>query len=109
MGYERKRGKLAAFNRCLRKVTCDDFSEVVGDLTLLPRIQYVITLDSDTHLPHDAARHLAGAMAHPLNRPVYHAESGVMVEGYSILQPRVGVTLPSAHRFGGSSREPAGD
>ncbi len=37
-------------------------------------------------------------MAHPLNRPIYNAEKGLIVEGYSILQPRVAVSLPSAGR-----------
>ncbi len=32
-------------------------------------MRYVITLDTDTELPHDAARELVGTMAHPLNRP----------------------------------------
>ncbi len=41
---------------------------------------------------------LVGTMAHPLNRPVFDAEQGRVVEGYTILQPRVGVSLPSAQR-----------
>ena len=35
-------------------------------------------------------------MAHPLNRPQFDAARGVVAEGYSILQPRVGMSLPSA-------------
>jgi cyclic beta-1,2-glucan synthetase len=34
-------------------------------------VKYVITLDSDTQLPRDAARQLVGTMAHPLNRPCH--------------------------------------
>src|SRR5205807_10411369 len=41
---------------------------------------------------------MAGAMAHTLNRPVFDADRGRVVEGYGILQPRVGVSLPSAQR-----------
>ena len=37
-------------------------------------------------------------MAHPLNRPVFESKRCRVVEGYSILQPRVGVSLPSAGR-----------
>src|ERR1051326_4396804 len=37
-------------------------------------------------------------MAHPLNQPQFDAVRGVVTEGYSILQPRVGVSLPSAGR-----------
>jgi len=59
MGYERKRGKLAALNRCLRGGNTDAFSRIAGDLSRLPHIKYVITLDTDTQLPRDAARQLA--------------------------------------------------
>jgi cellobiose phosphorylase len=64
----------------------------------LPAIKYVITLDTDTQLPREAARRLVGTMAHPLNRPVFDATRGIVAEGYSILQPRVGVSLPCARR-----------
>ncbi len=60
-------------------------------------VRYVITLDADTMLPRDAARKLVGTMSHPLNRPVYDPERKRVVSGYAILQPRVGVTLPSAN------------
>jgi cellobiose phosphorylase len=98
MGYERKRGKLMEFNALLRGGARDCFSEIVGATALLPEIKYVITLDTDTQLPREAARQLVGTMAHPLNRPVFDAARGIVNEGYSILQPRVGVSLPSARR-----------
>jgi cyclic beta-1,2-glucan synthetase len=98
MGYERKRGKLVQFNSLLRGGSTDCFSEIVGVSAILPLIKYVITLDTDTQLPRDAARQLVGTMAHPLNRPQFDAVRGVVAEGYSILQPRVGVSLPSARR-----------
>ncbi|HEY3932464.1 MAG TPA: glucoamylase family protein, partial [Verrucomicrobiae bacterium] len=98
MGYERKRGKLADLNHCLRGGGVEYFSKIVGDLAALPHIKYVITLDTDTQLPRDAARQLAATMAHPLNRPIYDTEKGLIVEGYTILQPRVAVSLPSAGR-----------
>ena len=98
MGYERKRGKLAEFNALLRGGARASFSEIVGDTSILPAIKYVITLDTDTQLPREAARQLVGAMAHPLNHPVFDDVRGVVAEGYSILQPRVGVSLPSARR-----------
>ena len=94
MGYERKRGKLMEFNALLRGGSRDCFSEIVGETSILPAIKYVITLDTDTQLPRDAARQLAGTMAHPLNRPVFDAGRGIVGEGYSILQPRIGVSLP---------------
>ena len=97
MGWERKRGKLAEFNALVRGDARDGFSVTAGKTSALIGVKYVITLDSDTVLPPDAAPSLIGAMAHPLNRAVFDPARGV-VRGYGILQPRVGVSLPSAHR-----------
>jgi len=100
MGYERKRGKLEQFNALLRGDEgggeASAFSEIVGDVSILSSIKYVITLDTDTQLPRDAARSLVGNMAHPLNRPVYDDKKGRIVEGYAILQPRASISLTSA-------------
>ncbi len=93
MGYERKRGKLAALNAVLRGRGREAFSEIVGDLAQLPHLRFVITLDTDTQLPRDVAHELVGIMAHPLNRPVFDETTRVVREGYAILQPRVGVCL----------------
>jgi cyclic beta-1,2-glucan synthetase len=98
MGWERKRGKLAEFNRFLRGGSGSAFSVVEGNVAPLRGVRYVITLDADTVLPPDAAPDLVGALAHPLNRAVFDAAQGRVVRGYGILQPRVGVTLPSANR-----------
>lgn len=98
MGWERKRGKLSQFNKYLRGGARDAFLTVVGDPTFLGDVRYVITLDSDTVLPRGAASALVGAMAHPLNRAVYDPDTGRVVQGYGILQPRVAVSLPSANR-----------
>ena len=70
----------------------------MGDLTILPEIKYVITLDTDTQLPRESARQLIGTMAHPLNRPQFDPARGIVTEGYSLLQPRVDVSLPTADR-----------
>jgi cyclic beta-1,2-glucan synthetase len=98
MGWERKRGKLAEFNRFLAQGERTGFSTVVGEVELLRGSRYVITLDSDTVLPPDAARLLIGALAHPLNHAVLDPSRGRVTRGYGILQPRVDVSLPSAHR-----------
>ncbi|WP_409522998.1 GH36-type glycosyl hydrolase domain-containing protein [Nitrincola sp. MINF-07-Sa-05] len=98
MGYERKRGKLEQFNARLRGEELTAFSEIVGDQTILTSIQYVITLDTDTQLPRDAARTLIGNLAHPLNRPVYDTDKGRIVEGHAILQPRASISLISANQ-----------
>ncbi len=98
MGWERKRGKLAEFNRFLRGGSREAFSTIVGNTTSLRDVRYVITLDADTVLPPETAPLLVGALAHPLNRAVYDADRGRVMHGYGILQPRVGVSLPSANR-----------
>jgi len=97
MGWERKRGKLIDFNNLL----CGEensFAVKVGDMSVLKRIKYVITLDTDTQLPRDSARKLIAAIAHPLNRPVIDPVTRLVREGYGILQPRVGISVQSAGR-----------
>ena len=98
MGWERKRGKLAQFNQFVRGGARSAFSTIEGDVSVLAGVKYVITLDSDTLLPRDTAQLLVGTMAHPLNRPVYDRRYGLVLQGYGILQPRVGVSLTSSHR-----------
>jgi cyclic beta-1,2-glucan synthetase len=96
MGWERKRGKLEEFNRLLRGATDTSFHLHEGDPDILPGVRYVITLDSDTRLPRNAARALIGIIAHPLNRPHFDPQLRRVTEGFGILQPRVSVTLASA-------------
>ncbi|MCX6123990.1 MAG: cyclic beta 1-2 glucan synthetase, partial [Proteobacteria bacterium] len=104
MGSERKRGKLSALNRLLRNKAISaagrslDFSLIVGNLDHLTDVKYVITLDTDTKLPRDAATKLIAAMAHPLNRACYDHDLGRVSKGYGILQPRVAVSLPGSRR-----------
>ncbi|WP_010583409.1 GH36-type glycosyl hydrolase domain-containing protein [Schlesneria paludicola] len=102
MGWERKRGKLMEFNRLLRGHDGTSFVVQEGDLKrLLPesgrgRTRYVITLDADTTLPHDAARRMIETLAHPLNVAVFNSETHRVTSGYVVLQPRVTVNLASA-------------
>ena len=114
MGWERKRGKLMEFGRLLQGYTDTSYDVQVGNQSQLARMRdaestpFIITLDSDTQLPHEAARKLIGTLAHPLNRPQFnrqaeqpqHAESdwGTVKSGYTILQPRVSVQLESASK-----------
>jgi cellobiose phosphorylase len=100
MGYERKRGKLGDLNAVLRgdPDAVARFSCIVGDTAALASVKYVITLDTDTELPRDAARQLVGAMAHPLNRAHYDAKRQRVTSGYGILQPRVVASLPGSNR-----------
>jgi cyclic beta-1,2-glucan synthetase len=96
MGYERKRGKLADLNAFLRGGAAEAFSLIVGNTDGLTNVRYVITLDTDTELPREAARKFVATMAHPLNRARYDEKHQRVCEGYGILQPRVAVSLPGA-------------
>ncbi len=104
MGWERKRGKLMEFNQLLRGRTDTSYVVQEGDMPQLvgrdghASIQFVITLDADTQLPHGVARKLIGALAHPLNRPCYDASRHLVTSGYGVLQPRVSVHLGSANK-----------
>ncbi len=95
MGWERKRGKLLDFNRLI-KGKYDSFPVKVGDLSLLPTVRFVVTLDTDTELPRGTAHRLVGAMAHPLNQAIVDPYENIVVAGYGILQPRVGISVQSA-------------
>src|SRR6266481_239564 len=94
MGWERKRGKLLDFNKLLRG-KYDSFPVKVGDLSILTEVRFVITLDADTELPRGTAHRMIGALAHPLNQAVIDPEKNIVVSGYGILQPRVGVSVQS--------------
>ena len=97
MGWERKRGKLLDLNQLLRQ-QYDSFPVKVGDLSILPDVRFVITLDSDTELPRGSAHRLVGALAHPLNQAIIDPLKNIVVAGYGILQPRVGVSVRSTTR-----------
>ncbi|MDZ7625925.1 MAG: hypothetical protein U5J96_15955 [Ignavibacteriaceae bacterium] len=98
MGYERKRGKLEELNSLLRGGSKNRFSLIIGKTEVLPLVKYVITLDADTQLPRDSARQLIGTMAHPLNHAHYDEKKHYVTKGYTILQPRVAISLPGTNR-----------
>jgi cyclic beta-1,2-glucan synthetase len=97
MGWERKRGKLLDLNQLMRN-QYDSFPVKVGDLSILPTVRFVITLDSDTELPRGSAHRMVGALAHPLNQAIIDPLKNIVVAGYGILQPRVGVSVQSSTR-----------
>jgi cyclic beta-1,2-glucan synthetase len=98
MGHERKRGKLGDLNALLRGRGAQRFVTVVGAIDVLLGVRFVITLDTDTNLPRDAARAMIGTMAHPLNRACYDEAKRRVTEGYGILQPRMAAGLLGANR-----------
>src|SRR5690606_12038488 len=98
MGYERKRGKLADLNALLRGYGRQHFSLIVGEITALSPVKYVITLDTDTQLPRDSALQFAGVMAHPLNQPRIDEKQRRVTCGYGILQPRMAASRSGVNR-----------
>ena len=102
MGWERKRGKLEEFNTLL----CDlksktSYCIISGDFQQSinrAKVQYIITLDSDTKLPPESAKNLIRTISHPLNRAIYDPKKKRITSGYSIIQPRISMTPESARR-----------
>ena len=95
LGWERKRGLLTQFNEYILKHEKNKFKINTIDQEKLPKIKYVITLDSDTELVLNTAFELVGAMAHILNKP--EIKNGIVVKGHALMQPRVGVNLDVSH------------
>ncbi|RJP47823.1 MAG: cellobiose phosphorylase, partial [Anaerolineaceae bacterium] len=106
MGWERKRGKLADFNRLLldlgdpASVALREtaYTTQIGELGILTDIKYVITLDADTSLPQGSANRLIATLAHPLNRAEFSPDGQSVIAGYTVLQPRVAIKPTSANR-----------
>ena len=96
MGWERKRGKILEFNGLLRGAADTSYLPHRADAKALNEIVNVITLDSDTQLPRNCARRLVATINHPLNRPRFSRDLDRVVDGYGILQPRIGVDLTSS-------------
>ena len=97
IGWERKRGKLEELNRLIDGTRPENSPPLVhvGNPDLLTDVRFIITLDSDTQLPHATARRLIETLAHPLNQPRFDELGQVMAGSYTIIQPRVSPTLTS--------------
>jgi len=109
MAWERKRGKLEDFNRYVLRDGKDAFDVIAGPAESLRGIRYAITLDADTQLPPGSAVRFVGIMAHPLNKAVVDPDSGRVVSGHAIMQPRIEI-LPKlgkgthfTHLYGGDT------
>ena len=98
MGWERKRGKLADFNRLLLNLGETSYSTQIGNIDILSSVKYVITLDADTSLPQGSANRLIATLAHPLNQAEFSADGASVIAGYTVLQPRVAIKPTSANR-----------
>ena len=133
MGWERKRGKIEQLNNFLVENSRSKPEErapeerapeeqapedrapghdclLVGNPENLRSTKFVLTLDSDTQLPRDTARKLVETAAHPLNRPEFDRTESMVIEGYTIIQPRVSTSLPSSYasKFARIFSDPAG-
>src|SRR5881398_1961450 len=97
IGWERKRGKLEQLNRFLIGESAPELEGFLraGDRAQLEGIRFVITLDADTQLLRDTARRLIETLAHPLNQARLSPD-GHVIRGYTIIQPSVSASLPSA-------------
>ena len=94
IGWERKRGKLEELNAYLAGVA-SPFQTLHGDLGIVDGARYVLTLDDDNgNLSPGAVAALAGAMSHPLHRPVLSEDGKRVVAGFVILLPRTRISLP---------------
>src|SRR6266581_1287883 len=98
IGWERKRGKLEHLNRFLIGESAPELEGFLcaGDRTRLEGIRFVITLDADTQLLRGAARRMIETLAHPLNQAQLSPDGRRVIRGYTIIQPSVSSTLPSA-------------
>ena len=115
LGWERKRGAINQFNEYLlgnikSPFLYNSFEDVEANNYLvkkeknectkstIPKIKYIITLDSDTDLVLNSGLELIGAMAHVLNKPIIDKNKNVVIEGHALMQPRVGVGLLEVRR-----------
>src|SRR3989440_415540 len=98
IGWERKRGKLEQLNRFLSGESAPELEGFLcaGDRNQLESIRFVITLDADTQLLRGTARRMIETLAHPLNQARLSPDGRRVIRGYTIIQPSVSATLPSA-------------
>ncbi len=102
LGWERKRGMISNLNDYLlgkienpfRENTMEDWKTS----NKLPKIKYIITLDADTNLVLNSGLELIGAMSHILNKPKLNKTHDAVINGYALIQPRVGIDLVSARK-----------
>ncbi len=98
MGWERKRGKLVEFVELLKGCATTSYDVIQGDASFLRRVRYIITLDADTQLPLESAQRMIATLHLPYNRPRLNEARTRVVEGYGVLQPRIGMTHEAASK-----------
>ena len=96
LGWERKRGLLNQFNEYLLGNEENKFK--VNTIKNIPKIKYIITLDSDTELGLNSAFELIGAMAHIINKPILNDKKDCVIGGHALIQPRIGITMEDTNK-----------
>ena len=98
IGWERKRGKLEELNRLIDGTRPEDAGRLVyvGDPDQLSNVRFVITLDSDTQLPHGHCPQDDRDPGTPSEPAALRCRrAGSLAGSYTIIQPRVSPSLPS--------------
>jgi cyclic beta-1,2-glucan synthetase len=98
MGWERKRGKLVEFVELLSGSDNTSFTTIHGEKDILQKIRYVFTADQDTQLPIGVVSRMAGTIYYPYNRPRLNESETRVIEGFGVLQPRIGVNFESTQK-----------
>lgn len=98
IGWERKRGAIIEFNDLLAGKNDTSFYIQSSNTVNFSEIKYVITVDSDTNLIMNSAKKLIGVITHPLNRAIYDESRKIVVDGYGIIQPRIGLNIEDTNK-----------
>lgn len=98
LGWERKRGILNQFNEYLLGNEENKFLANTLEGYKKEEIKYIITLDADTELVLDTGIELIGSMAHILNVPILNKNKDAVIDGYGLLQPRVGINIDVSNK-----------
>lgn len=97
MGWERKRGAIVQYCRLIRGIKSNTIL-CSGDTDQLHSVKYILTLDADTFIPIGTASKLIGTIAHPVNKAVLDSSESVVVSGYALIQPHIGITIDAAYK-----------
>jgi len=98
MGWERKRGKLVEFVELLSGSESTSFTTALGRTEILADVRYVFTVDYDTRLPIGVVSRMAGTIHFPYNRPRLNQAETRVIEGFGVLQPRIGMSYESSQQ-----------
>ena len=85
LGWERKRGAINQFNEYILGNIKNPFLYNSFEESNIPKIKYIITLDSDTDLVLNSGLELGGTMAHILNMPILDQNKNVVIDGHALM------------------------